>query len=94
LKPSRDRGGGRLAFDPLGGRKKTTAVAESTAGLGVRASDDDKDEEYNEDELNDMSAGLSQLLAELARGNINEFVLASRLLPICIFDLLIINYFI
>jgi hypothetical protein len=61
-----------LAFDPLGargGRKKTpSAVPNAAVGATAPAGSDQNNEEYDEDELNDMSAGLSQLLAELARG--------------------------
>jgi hypothetical protein len=62
---------GNLAFDPLrarGGRKKTTAAPTSSSAAPMPAGSDQNNEKYDVDEVNDMSAGLSHLLAELARG--------------------------
>jgi len=65
-KPSKSN----LAFDPLGARgsRKKSAASVAVEGTPEASAAVPSTDEYNEDELNDMSAGLSQLLAELARG--------------------------
>jgi hypothetical protein len=61
-----------LAFDPLGGRggRKKQSPAPAAPAAAAATKTQQNDEEYTEDERNDMSAGLSQLLAELARGRL------------------------
>lgn len=79
-KPSKSN----LAFDPLGARgsrrkpaAKTSMETAPEASAALPSTD-----EYTEDEVNDMSAGLSQLLAELARGNYFILFFCSAILSV------------